>query len=326
MELQWNHKIFSVAPDDFDPLALDIFNFQYENNQVYKAYANALKINPRSVRKITEIPFLPIEFFKTHLIKTTSFEPVKVFESSGTTGMEKSRHFIKDISYYEESFIKGFELFYGPTNNYCFLFLLPSYIERENSSLVFMAEKLIGLSKHPQSGFYLCDYEKLAGVLFELEKKKQKTILFGVLFALLDFAERFPMKLENTIVMETGGMKGRREELVRREAHEILKNHFAISNVHSEYGMTELLSQAWSKGDGFFYAPPWLKVMIRNEDDPLEINQRGVGAINGIDLANIYSCSFIATDDAGKLYDDGSFEVTGRLDNSELRGCSLMVV
>ena len=333
MNSQWIDKIFDVQNDSFDSLALDIFRFQYENNPVYKDYVNALNVNIAKVDRIDQIPFLPIQFFKTHAIKTSDFEPAIVFESSGTTGSTNSKHFIKDISLYEKSFISGFELFYGPINEWCILGLLPSYLERKNSSLVYMVDKLIERSEHPQSDFYLNEYEKLFAVINELEKRKQKTLLIGVTFALLDLAEKFSLPLRSTTIMETGGMKGRREEMVRDEVHKILKTSFHVSTIHSEYGMTELLSQAYSKGNGIFHCPPWMKVLIRDEEDPFLIRMPYFesmtyvsGVVNIIDLANIYSCSFIATDDLGKIYEDGSFEVLGRMDNSDIRGCSLLYV
>jgi phenylacetate-coenzyme A ligase PaaK-like adenylate-forming protein len=342
MPEQWSHKIFGVDEENFEALALDVFSFQYENNPVYAAYVQALKINPQSVQAIEQIPFLPIRFFKSHEVTTSLFKPDTVFESSGTSGSINSRHLVKDISLYEESFTKGFEFFYGPVKDWCIIGLLPSYLERKNSSLVYMVDKLIHLSEHPQSDFYLNEYEKLFVVLSELEKNKQKTLLIGVTFALLDFAEKYSLPLHYTIVMETGGMKGRREEMVRQEVHSILKQSFSLQHIHSEYGMTELLSQAYSKGDGIFNCPPWMKVLVRDEEDPLLITAPRfqtvtpmTGAINIIDLANIYSCSFIATDDVGKIYSDacpddtvgrGSFEVLGRMDSSDLRGCSLMTV
>ncbi len=356
---QWDHKIFGVKEDNFGTLALEIFNFQYENNPVYKDYLQALGIKPQVVQNIEQIPFLPISFFKSHQVKTTSFEPGIIFESSGTTGSINSRHHVKDITLYEESFKKGFEFYYGPVKDWCIIGLLPSYLEKKtclpagrNSSLVYMTDKLIHLSGHPQSGFYLDEYEKLFAILNELEKHQQKTLLLGVTFALLDFAKKYSLPLKYTTIMETGGMKGRREEMIREEMHAILKQSFSLDKIHSEYGMTELLSQAYSKGNGIFNCPPWMKVMIRDDEDPLHVQslvgslESGVnskeqedllptpnselrtlnGAINIIDLANIYSCSFIATDDVGKLYTDGSFEVLGRMDGSDLRGCSLMVV
>jgi hypothetical protein len=338
MQGEWNDKIFKVNRESFQSLVLGIFRFQADNNPVYKNYTEALGINPVSVKSIEQIPFLPIRFFKSHIVKTTSFDPQAIFESSGTTGSINSHHFIKYLSLYEESFTKTFELFYGSISNYCIIGVLPSYQERKNlllegrnSSLIYMVEKLIQLSKHPQSGFYLNENKKLLTVLHGLEDQHQKTLLIGVTFALLDFAEQFSVNLKYTIIVETGGMKGRREEIIRPQVHDILKQSFSLSSIHSEYGMTELLSQAYSKGEGIFHCPPWMKVLVRDEEDPLSIRQfKGAkyltGAINIIDLANIYSCSFIATDDAGKVYSDGSFEVIGRIDNSDLRGCSLLYV
>lgn len=322
---EWNHKIFGINQGEFEEIALEIFNFQYRNNKVYKEYTDALQVLPASVQSISQIPFLPIRFFKSHTITTGFFEPAIVFESSGTTGSINSKHFVKDIYLYEESFLKAFAAFYGNVRDYCIIGLLPSYLERSSSSLVYMVDKLITLSQHSESGFYLYDYDKLHTVLAELGKANKKTLFIGVTYALLDFAEKFPMPLKNTIVMETGGMKGRREEMIRPEVHRRLKNGFGEIPIHSEYGMTELLSQAYSKGHGIFNCPPWMKVLVRDEEDPLLVKSQGSGVINIIDLANIYSCSFIATDDAGKLNADGSFEVMGRIDGSDLRGCSLMV-
>ena len=326
MPEQWNHKILGVNEEGFEAVALEIFNFQAAENPVYKAYLQALGVEAGSVNTIDKIPFLPIRFFKSHAIRTTVFEPAVVFESSGTTGIINSRHLVKDLALYEDSFTKGFELFYGSIKDYCIIGLLPSYLERNNSSLVLMVDKFIRLSEHPQSGFYLNEYEQLFAVISELETRKQKVLLVGVTFALLDFAEKHSLSLQNTIIMETGGMKGRREEMIRPAVHEILKKAFHTPAIHSEYGMTELLSQAYSKGEGIFNCPPWMKILLRDDEDPFFIKSEGSGAINVIDLANIYSCSFIATDDAGKLYADGSFEVLGRIDGSDLRGCSLMVV
>jgi phenylacetate-coenzyme A ligase PaaK-like adenylate-forming protein len=328
-QTEWNDKIFNTWPGDFDALALETFKFQFENNSVYNNYVRLLGVSPAMVRSIEQVPFLPIRFFKTHKVVSFDLEPQFVFESSGTTGTQNSNHYIKDISLYEESFCRGFEKMYGPVKDYCIIGLLPSYLERKNASLVYMVDKLIGLSEHSASGFYLDEYEKLSRALVELEKQQQKTLLIGVSFALLDFAEQFPISLKHTIIMETGGMKGRKKEMIREELHKTLSVAFEVDAIHSEYGMTELLSQAYSKGEGLFNCPPWMQVFARDEDDPLHIKQGpGVqtGVLNVIDLANIYSCSFIATDDAGKIYADGSFEVLGRTDNSDLRGCSLMVL
>ncbi len=322
---EWNHKVFGVKEASFETLALEIFDFQSSNSLVYKEYLQALKKNSASVTSLEQIPFLPVRFFKSHAVQTSSFEPDAIFESSGTTGSINSRHFVKNLSLYEESFTRGFELSYGSVNEWRIIGLLPSYLERQNSSLVYMVDKLIQLSGHPQSGFYLNEYEQLSALLTELEKRNQKTLLIGVTFALLDFAEQFPQPLQHTVIMETGGMKGRREEMIRPQVHGLLKTAFQLPAIHSEYGMTELLSQAYSKGEGLFTCPPWMKILVRNEEDPFLVKRAGAGTINVIDLANIYSCSFIATDDVGKLYPDKSFEVLGRMDGSDLRGCSLMV-
>jgi hypothetical protein len=326
MKTDFSDRVFNVGKNGFDQLALEVFHFQYHHNELYKSYVNALKINVKKITAVDHIPFLPISFFKTHIIKTTSFDAEIVFESSGTTQTINSRHFVKDESLYKESFIKGFEKFYGPIKDWCILGLLPSYLERKNSSLISMVDELIKISNQSKSGFYLYEHEKLNETLQQLESEGQQTLLIGVTFALLDFAEEYPLQLKNTVVMETGGMKGRRKELTRQETHEFLKKRLGVNVIHSEYGMTELLSQAYSKGNGQFECAPWMKALVRNEDDPFDVRQEGSGIINVIDLANIYSCSFIATDDVANIFDDGSFEILGRLDNSDLRGCSLLVV
>ncbi len=325
------NNLFGVTEANFTALALEIFQFQYEHNLVYHQYCNALQVKPSAVDALEKIPFLPIAFFKTHTIATTNFEPAAIFESSGTTQTINSKHWVKDLSLYEQSFNAAFRLFYGEPTDWCILALLPSYLERKNASLVMMADHLMKQSGHAKSGFYLDDFEQLNNTLIQLEEQQQKTLLIGVTFALLDFAEQFAPMLHHTTVMETGGMKGRRQELTREAVHEILCDQFKTDKIHSEYGMTELLSQGYSKGDGIFNCPPWMKILLREEDDPLSIqamqkNGPTSGAVNVIDLANIYSCSFIATDDAGKLYADGSFEILGRLDNSDIRGCSLLAL
>lgn len=324
-------RIFGATTGSFDNLALEVFQYQYAHNAIYRQYCQNLKVDRDRINKVEKIPFLSINFFKTHPITTTEFEAATIFESSGTTQTINSRHLIKDVGLYETSFTKCFNLFYGRPEEWCIIALLPSYLERNNSSLVLMAEKLIQQSNHSQSGFYLHDTKALRETLLTLENKRQKTLLIGVTFALLDFAEQYPMPLQYTTIMETGGMKGRRKEMTRQEIHAILSNSFQLKNIHSEYGMTELLSQAYSKGEGIFNCPPWMKVLIRDEDDPLTVhssaqNKTLSGAINVIDLANIYSCAFIATEDAGKLFSNESFEVLGRLDNSDIRGCSLLVL
>lgn len=312
-------------------MAVELFQFQYLNNSVYKQYTDSLKIQAEQVNSIEKIPFLPIQFFKTNVIQTTDFTPAITFESSGTTQTINSKHFVKKRSLYVKSFTKAFELFYGPATEWCILALLPSYLERKNSSLVEMTEHLIKESLHPLSGFFLNEYEKLYQTLLHNEILKQPTILLGATFGLLDFAEKYTMNLSSTIIMETGGMKGRRKEITRDEVHAILKNRLGVKKIHSEYGMTELLSQAYSLGNGIFKCPPWMKILLRAEDDPLLIKnmlygtQTETGLINIIDLANIYSCAFIATDDIGKLHHNQTFEVLGRCDNSDIRGCSLLI-
>jgi hypothetical protein len=318
-------KVFSVDKAGFESLALEIFNFQYLHNPIYQQYAKTVGRVGGRVSTLTDIPFLPVGFFKSHNVSATSFEPEAVFESSGTTQTVNSRHFIKDLSLYRQSFLSAWRQFYGPVQDWCIIGLLPSYLERKNSSLVVMVDELVRQSNHPERGFYLYEHEKLAATLQQLEAAGQKTMLIGVTFALLDFAEKFSMPLSFTTIMETGGMKGRRREMTRPEVHGILQKAFSTKNIHSEYGMTELLSQAYSTANGLFQSPPWMKILVRQEDDPFDVRTTGSGVLNVIDLANIYSCSFIATDDIGKVFADSSFEVQGRTDNSDIRGCSLMV-
>ncbi|HEX4373797.1 MAG TPA: acyl transferase [Puia sp.] len=320
------NKIFLSQKNNFEETSLQIFRMQSEHNPVYKKYIEELKIDKSQINSLTDIPFLPVNFFKTQKIKTTNFEENVFFESSGTTETINSRHFVKDISLYKKSFVEGFKKFYGEPEQWCVIGLLPSYLERKNSSLVFMVDELIKMTGHPKSNFYLHDFEKLSAELKLLENEKQKALLIGVTYALLDFAEKYPTSLTNIVVMETGGMKGQRKEITRKEVHDLLKKQFSLSSIHSEYGMTELLSQAYSKNNGVFECPPWMKVLVRNEDDPFDISFTGAGIINIIDLANIYSCSFIATDDAGKIFENGDFEISGRIDGSDLRGCNLLVV
>ena len=330
MNNEWRDKVFSVTENSFRQLALDIFHFQYEANSVYRSYVNALGKRPSGVDEIEKIPFLPISFFKTDEIKAGKFNAEVIFKSSGTTQTINSQHHVKDVSIYTQSFTTAFKKIYGDLQEWCVLGLLPSYLEKGNSSLVYMVDDLIKQSQRPQSAFYLYDLEKLKETLISLERSNQKTLLIGVTYALLDFAEKFSMPLMNTIVMETGGMKGRREELTRMEVHDQLKKAFSKTEIHSEYGMTELLSQAYAKKEGKFQCPPWMKVLIRDDEDPLSVQRSAPGIISGainiIDLANVYSCSFIATDDVGKLYPDKKFEVLGRMDGSDLRGCSLLTV
>ena len=324
MICELEHKIFAIVDTDFEELALALFRFQYEQNEVYQQYVDLLGIDPGTVTAESQIPFLPIDFFKSHPVKTTAFQPETIFESSGTTQTTPSYHLVKNLSIYRQSFIKAFENIYGPVQDWCILGLLPAYLERNNSSLVTMVHELITMSQHAESGFYLYDHERLSEVLQLLEKNQQKTLLIGVTFALLDFAKNYQQPLHYTTVMETGGMKGRREEMTRDEIHTLLKQAWGLDTVHSEYGMTELLSQAYSRQRGLFTSPSWMKIMLREEDDPFSIKTAGRGLINIIDLANIYSCAFIATDDIGFVHPVGNFEVLGRRDNIDLRGCSLM--
>lgn len=319
------NKIFGLKKENFTEQALDIFHFQYHNNPVYRLYTDTLRIDPRSVKAITQIPFLPVGFFKTHAIQSTDFEPETLFESSGTAHTGGSRHYVKSLGLYKKSFMAGFERSYGPVTDWCIIGLLPAYLERSHSSLVVMVDELIRMTRHPDSGFYLYEHDKLYEVLRHLEEQGQKTLLIGVTFALLDFAEKYSLDLRHTVVMETGGMKGRRREMIRPELHGFLREKLGGSVVHAEYGMTELLSQAYSSGNGLFVPVPWMKVLVRNEDDPFEVEEQGAGILNIIDLANIYSCSFLATEDTGKVYANGNFEVSGRVDNSDIRGCSLLV-
>ena len=311
------NKLWDLAPDQFWEISKLIFNWQAAHNPVYKQWVE--------LNKSSAIAFLPISFFKTQDVFIGE-KPIHLFESSGTTKDVKSNHWVQDISLYEASFLKGFKLFYGNPSDYCIIGLLPSYLERKHSSLVYMVDKLIKASGHAQSGFYLDDFIKLNEVLQDLEKQKQKVWFIGVSFALTDFAIAYPQKLNSTIVLETGGMKGRKEELTRNELHQLLREHLRTSSIHSEYGMTELLSQAYAIKDGVFKCPPWMKVMVAEEEDPTSIKETGRGVLHIIDLANIYSCCFIATEDIGEVFEDGSFTVLGRLDASARRGCSLLVV
>ncbi|RDC56269.1 acyl transferase [Pedobacter chinensis] len=319
--------IFSITnTDEFNAHALEIFKLQAKNCQVYCEYIHHLKIDVDQINDFHQIPFLPIVFFKTHRILSND-KPVEItFSSSGTTGMVQSSHHVTDVKLYEQSYLQAFDQFYGPVSNYCFLALLPSYQQRSGSSLIYMVNDLIEKSKHPQSGYFLYNHDDLFQTLNNLKEKKQPTVLIGVTYALLDFIEQYDIDFPELIVMETGGMKGRRKEMVREELHDQLTKGFGVSAIHSEYGMTELLSQAYSLGNGIFNCPDWMKVLIRDTNDPLTLIQNGkTGGINVIDLANINSCSFIATQDLGRINPDGSFEVLGRFDHADIRGCNLLV-
>jgi len=320
-------SIFEISTDEeFREMCLKIFNFQYTNLPVYRKFCDLLSINVSRIRHEAEIPFLPIQFFKTHKIVSAGASSNIVFTSSGTTGQITSRHYVADITLYERAFLSIFHQFYGDPREYIFLALLPSYLEREGSSLIYMVQKLIEKSGHEESGFYLHNLKELSHKLRELDSSGKKIILLGVSYALLDLIEEQKFSLQNTIVMETGGMKGKRKEMVKEELHAILREGFGVPAIHSEYGMTELLSQAYSNGGGIFGCPPWMKILTRNPEDPLTLVEGKTGGINVIDLANINSCSFIATQDLGVVYPDNSFEIKGRFDNSDIRGCNLMVL
>ena len=312
---------------DFSNLAIEIFNYQYLNNPIYKRWVDYLKINPKEINSINDIPYLPISLFKTHSIKSFEGNAEIMFSSSGTTGANTSKHYVKSIELYRKAYIKSFEQFYGAIEDYTFLALLPSYLEREGSSLIMMTEDLIQKSKYNESGFYLYNYQELYEQLDFLKSLNRKTILLGVSFALLEFAEKYTIDFPELIIMETGGMKGKRKELLRSELHSIYNKSFGTKVIHSEYGMTELLSQAYSNGNGIFECPSQMKVIIRDTNDPLSIQEIGKsGGMNIIDLYNIHSCSFIATQDLGKVYSDGKFEILGRFDNSDIRGCNLLIL
>lgn len=328
MSMHKSKDIFSIStPSEFNVLALETFRFQYANNPVYHQFCNLLNKDPEKIDVVEKIPFLPIEFFKTHSVLSSTKPTEITFTSSGTTGQQTSKHLVSDLSVYEESFRESFRKFYGNIEDYAVLALLPSYLEREGSSLIYMVDDLIKNSNNPHSGFYLHDLNDLKEKLNLLEKQGQKTLLIGVSFALLDLAEDFNFKLKNTIVMETGGMKGRRKEMIRAELHNILQKAFGLEKIHSEYGMTELLSQAYSKGNGVFECPPWMKILIRDPEDALSLLPSGKsGGINVIDLANINSCSFIATQDLGKDMGAEKTAILGRFDNSDIRGCNLMIL
>lgn len=321
-------QVFAVSNEQqFNDAALEIFRYQYEQNGIYRLFVDSLGIDAAQVSSYSRIPFLPVSFFKTHKVVTGSFREEAVFESSGTTGNATSRHYVADFSLYEESFSRGWKLFYGDISQYNIFALLPSYLERKNSSLVYMVDRLMWKSDAAYGGFYLHDLGKLAAGIREALAGNKKVMLLGVTYALLDLAEQYPMPLTGAVVVETGGMKGRREEITRAELHEKLTTAFSVDSIHSEYGMTELLSQAWSKGGGLFTCPPWMKVLISDTNDPLSLLPAGrTGGINVIDLANLHSCSFIATQDLGRMNDRGQFEVLGRFDNSDVRGCSLLSV
>ena len=322
------NAVFNIQnQSDFKTCALQVFRHQFKNNTVYRSFCDLLYIHSSDVKKVEEIPFLPIQFFKSHAVLSSTQAVKETFTSSGTTGSSVSKHMVTDLSWYTKSYTKGFEHFYGPIEEYTVLGLLPNYLERDGSSLIYMVDDFIKKSNKPASGFYLNNLTELSKTLIALDKKGEKVLLIGVTFALLDLIERQQFKLQNTIIMETGGMKGRRKEIIRNELHEILCAGFGVSKIHSEYGMTELLSQGYSSGDGVFDCPPWMKILARDTEDALTmVGTNKTGGLNVIDLANYNSCSFIATQDLGKVDNNGSFEVLGRFDHSDIRGCNLMVM
>jgi phenylacetate-coenzyme A ligase PaaK-like adenylate-forming protein len=327
MEIEFlKNNIFKIQDQNqFESLAIEVFKYQYYNNNIYKRFVDYLNVDINTIDRVEKIPFMPIELFKSNKVLVDNKEAQIEFSSSGTTSMNTSTHFVADIEIYKQSFRKAFEIFYGDIKDYTILGLLPSYLERSGSSLIYMVDDLIKESKSPDSGFYLHNHGELYEKLISLDLKSKKVLLIGVSFALLDFVEKYKMKLKNTVIIETGGMKGRRKELLREELHSILKEGFGLDQIHSEYGMTELLSQAYSQSGETFITPPWMKVLLRDTEDPLTIVDRGSGAINVIDLANLESCSFIATQDLGRINREG-FEVIGRFDHSDVRGCNLMVL
>ncbi len=324
--ITFKKKIFNISPgNEFEEAALELFRFQSQHNKVYKRYLDLLGTNTDKISKVRDIPCLPVSLFKTHMIFTENGPAKLVFKSSGTGSMIPSCHYVADPELYKTSFKKCFELFYGTPDNYCILALLPSYLERSDSSLVYMVGELLKESSHPKSGFYLDDLDSLASILSELDSNEESVFLMGVSFALLELVEKYTFTLKNTIVVETGGMKGKRKELTREELHSVLKSGFGVKTIHSEYGMTEILSQAYSVSEGKFFSPPWMNVMIRDAYDPFAYLEAGRnGGINIIDLANIDSCAFLETSDLGRILPDGGFEILGRFDNSDIRGCNLL--
>ena len=320
--------LFSISSQkQFEKIALKVFRFQYEHNNVYRNFCDLLNTDAQKVKSLQQIPFLPIQFFKSHDVLSNVNQVQTTFTSSGTTGMITSKHLVTDVTLYEESYRKAFSQFYGNIEDYVILALLPSYLEREGSSLIYMVEDLIQLTNNNHSGFYLHNHDELIEKLIQLDDSGQNVILIGVTYALLDLIEKRNFDLKNTIIMETGGMKGKRKEMIREELHYDLCEGFGVSSIHSEYGMTELLSQAYSLGNGIFECPNWMQILVRDTEDALTyVDTEKTGGINVIDLANINSCAFIATQDLGKKYPNNTFEVLGRFDNSDIRGCNLMVL
>lgn len=323
---EFKHKLFSTNTENFEEKTLQLFHFQVENNKIYRSFVDFLGVDYRKVNALTQIPFLPIDFFKQHTIVSTSQAYQKIFESSGTTQSFPSKHYVADVPFYLNNCENIFKLFYGPLEDYIFFALLPSYLERDTSSLVYMVKHFIERSQSPFSGFYLHNVKEMISNIHQARKANKKIMLFGVTFALLDLAESFGEDFSDIIIMETGGMKGRRKELLREEVHEIIKAKLNCTQIHSEYGMTELLSQAYAPEDGIFFSPPWMKIILRDPNDPFDYSvQRSSGAVNIIDLANVDSCAFIETGDLGSYQPNGGFKVLGRMDNTDIRGCNLMI-
>lgn len=333
-DIKFKEKLFHITNSEmFVELAVELFRYQSKANPVYKKYIQQLGVKPRQVADIKQIPFLPIEFFKTHKVVSGNMPVTKTFISSGTTSVQKSRHYISDESLYKRLSVEGFEFFFGPLSEFCILALVPTVSDQPSSSLAYMINNFVKVGINFQSNFFFQNYSGLLEQLKLMSNSTKKNILFGVSYALIDFVQhnrkelkRLNLTEKNLIVMETGGMKGHKKEMIRTQLHKILCDTLGVTKISSEYGMTELLSQAYSKKDGIFNCPPWMKVLIRDINDPLSITTlNSSGGINVIDLGNIHSCAFIATQDLGKLYDNGSFEVLGRFDNSDIRGCNLLI-
>jgi len=322
----WKEEIFSIQDDaHFNEICLKVFRYQYENVAIYRAYCDEIACRPEEVKSLEDIPFLPVSFFKTHRVIAKGLKEEQVFCSSGTTGTETSKHYVADLDWYHESILKGFEHFYGDPKDYCFLALLPSYLERKGASLVYMVDRLMHHSGHKENDYFIHGFDRLYDRLKDLFAKQQKVMLIGVSFALLDFVEAYRLPQNELLtVMETGGMKGRKKEMLRGELHYKLSEGFGVRSIHSEYGMTELLSQSYSKAGGRYFSVPWKKILVRDPNDPLSLTTYHSGAVNVIDLANVHSCSFIATQDLGRIFQDGSFEILGRIDYAQIRGCNLM--
>ncbi len=323
----WSNKIFSISShSEFNALALEIFHFQYKNNSIYNRFVDSIGVKPKAIGDYEKIPFLPVEFFKNNKVVNGQFDEEIIFKSSGTTSMFPAMHYVADLGVYETSFMTSFRKFLGDINGCCILGLLPSYIEREGSSLIYMINHLIRQSQDQNSGFYIKDYKKLKVLLEDNKRKGKKTILFGVSFALMDFAEKYQIHFPELIIIETGGMKGRRKEIIREDLHNRISTSFGVEKIYSEYGMTELMSQAYAYGNGLFRCPPWMQVLIGDIHDPFaNLPYKKSGNIKIIDLANVFSCSFLSTQDLGVRYPDNAFEVLGRIDFSDIRGCSLLL-